>query len=263
MTEQIKSLVEGGKATAGPPLGPALGPLGVPINKIIDAINEKTKDFVGMKVPITVKVDPKTKEFEVEVGTPPASALIKKELELEKGAANPKDEKVADMLIEQAIKIAKMKEASLMTGSKKAAVKTIVGTCAGMGIMVEGKEAKEALKEIDEGKYDAKIAAGKTELTDEERAKLAEGRKKLAEDLEKARAEEQKIADEVLVKMEGKEDAEKKAALKEAGVSTALINKLIVPAGVAAAAEGQAPAEGAPAEGEKKEETGKEEEKKE
>jgi len=258
MTEQIKSLVEGGKATAGPPLGPALGPLGVPINKVIDAINEKTKDFTGMKVPITVKVDPKTKEFEIEIGTPPASALIKKELEIEKGSANPKDEKVADMLIEQVIKIAKMKEASLLTGSKKAAVKTIVGTCAGMGIKVEGKDAKEALKEIDDGKYDEKIAAGKTELTEEERQRLSDERKKMAEELETARAEEQKLADEVLAKLEGKEDSEKKAALKEAGISTSLINKLIVPAGVAAAA-----AEGAaPAEGEKTEAAGKEEEKK-
>ncbi|MDP7282526.1 MAG: 50S ribosomal protein L11, partial [Candidatus Undinarchaeales archaeon] len=138
MTEQIKSLVEGGKATAGPPLGPALGPLGVPINKVIEEINAKTKAFVGMKVPVTVKVDPKTKAFEVEVGTPPVSALIKQELKIEKGAANPKEEKVADMLIEQAIKIAMMKEESLMTGSRKAAVKTVVGSCQSMGILVEG-----------------------------------------------------------------------------------------------------------------------------
>ena len=105
MVEQIKSLVEGGKATAGPPLGPALGPLGVPINKVIEEINAKTKDFAGIQVPVTVTVDPKTKAFEIEVGTPPVSSLIKRELSLEKGAANAKEEKVADMVIEQVNKI--------------------------------------------------------------------------------------------------------------------------------------------------------------
>ena len=242
MTEQIKSLVEGGKATAGPPLGPALGPLGVPINKIIDAINEKTKDFVGMKVPVTVKVEPKTKEFEIEVGTPPASALIKQELHLKSGSGNPKDEKVADMLIEQAIKIALMKESSLMTGSRKAAVKTIIGTCASMGVLVEGKPAAETLKDIDEGMFDAKIESGKTELTEEEKQKQAETQKKLADELSKHREDEEKKAKEVLVKLEGKEDSEKKSALKDAGISAEIINKLVAPAGAGVPEAGAKPA---------------------
>ena len=63
MAETIEALVEGGKATAGPPLGPALGPLGVNIMEIINTINTKTKDYNGMKVPIKVIVDPKTKSF--------------------------------------------------------------------------------------------------------------------------------------------------------------------------------------------------------
>ena len=72
----VELLVSGGQATAGPPLGPALGPLGVNVMMIVNKINELTKDYAGMKVPVKVAVDPETKEFEVSVGTPTASALI-------------------------------------------------------------------------------------------------------------------------------------------------------------------------------------------
>jgi len=66
----VELLVGGGQATAGPPLGPALGPLGVNVVAIVNKINELTKDYSGMKVPVKVTVDPETKEFEVSVGTP-------------------------------------------------------------------------------------------------------------------------------------------------------------------------------------------------
>ncbi|MCK4714601.1 MAG: 50S ribosomal protein L11, partial [Candidatus Aenigmarchaeota archaeon] len=88
MAEQtVDVVVEGGKANAAPPLGPALGPLGVNIQEVVDAINEKTKDLDGIKVPVKVIIDPATKKFRLEVGKPPASALILKELKLEKGSA--------------------------------------------------------------------------------------------------------------------------------------------------------------------------------
>jgi len=61
--QKISSLVTGGQASAGPPLGPALGPMGVNIMQVIEAINEKTKDFDGMKVPVTVSVDTETKKM--------------------------------------------------------------------------------------------------------------------------------------------------------------------------------------------------------
>ena len=91
MAETIKALVEGGKASAGPPLGPALGPLGVNIMEIINTINDKTKQFSGMKVPVKVIIDPKTKKFEIDMGTPPATSLILKELNLEKGSGSAGD----------------------------------------------------------------------------------------------------------------------------------------------------------------------------
>ncbi len=246
MADQIKALVEGGKATAGPPLGPALGPLGVPIPKIIAAINEKTKAFAGMQVPVTVKVK-KDRTFEVEVGTPPVSALVKKELNLEKASGSPKAEKVANMLIEQAIKVAKMKEAVLLTNSLKGAVKTVVGSCVSMGVLVEGKDAKEALKLIDQGVFDEKILSGKTELTAEELSRLEEQKLALAEATKKAREQAEKKANEIMEKMKGRERAEIKAALKEAGIPADIIQKLLPVETAAPAAGAEAAKPGAPA----------------
>jgi large subunit ribosomal protein L11 len=153
----VESLVEGGKASPGPPLGPALGPLGVNISAVVAAINEKTKDFAGMKVPVKVIVDPKTKAFEIEVGTPPTSALIIKELGIEKGSSDAKTSIVGNLSIEQAIKIARMKRDGMLAADLKAATKEVLGTCVSMGVTVEGKPAKEVQREIDEGKYDDKF----------------------------------------------------------------------------------------------------------
>lgn len=158
MAETIEALVDGGEASAGPPLGPELGPLGVNIMEIINAINEKTKDFKGMKVPVKVIVDPKTKEYEIEVGTPPASSLILEQVEKEKGSGAPSTHKVADMGIDQAIKVAKMKYDNLLGKELKQKTKEIIGTCVTMGITVEGKDPREIQKEIDEGKYDANFS---------------------------------------------------------------------------------------------------------
>ena len=150
----IDALVPGGQATAGPPLGPALGPLGVNVMAIVNRINELTKDFAGMKVPVKITVDVETKEFEVEVGTPTTSALIVKELEIEKGSGDPGKQKVGNLTIQQVIKIAKMKRSELLAKSLKKAAKEILGSCVSMGVTVEGKDPREVQREIDEGKYD-------------------------------------------------------------------------------------------------------------
>src|SRR3989338_7325041 len=119
----VETMVEGGKATAAPPLGPALGPTGLNIGQVVMEINKKTADLRGMQVPVKVIVDTETKTFTIEIGTPPASALIKKE------AGNPLTDKVADLKIEQIIKIAKTKQDSLLGATMKAKVREIVGTC--------------------------------------------------------------------------------------------------------------------------------------
>jgi len=69
----VEALIEGGKTTAAPPLGPALGPLGVNIGQIIADINKKTAGFKGMQVPVKIVVDEDTKEYKISVGTPPCS----------------------------------------------------------------------------------------------------------------------------------------------------------------------------------------------
>jgi len=267
-SQTVESLVPGGKATAAPPLGPALGPLGVNIGQVVADINKKTAVFNGMQVPVKVIVDMDTKKFEISVGTPPASALILKEAGIEKGSGNPKTDKVADIFIEQIIKIAKMKESNLLGNDLKAKVKEIIGTCNSMGILVEGKPAVEAIKEVNEGKFDKEIREEKTELTAEEKARLEEEKKKLAAEIEKRRAEFEKTAKDIIAAMAGKERGLIKAKLVEAGIPDKLIKELLPLEGEAAAgaagagakpaAEGAAKAEAAPKAEAKKEEGKKE-----
>jgi len=152
--EKVDILIEGGKATAGPPLGPALGPLGVNVGLVVKTINEKTADYKGMQVPVTVIVDTATKEFEIKIGTPPASALIKKELGIDTAAHNPLTEVVGNLSVEQLIKITKMKEDDLTGKTLKEKAKEIAGTYVSMGVNIDGKRAKEFLKDLEAGKYD-------------------------------------------------------------------------------------------------------------
>jgi len=150
----IDLLVNGGQANAGPPLGPALGPMGVNVMMIVNKINELTKDYAGMKVPVKVAVDPDTKEFEVTVGTPTASALIVSELKIEKGSGTPSTQKVGNLTMDQIIRIAKMKRPELLAKTFKGATKEILGVCVSLGVTAEGKDPREVQKEIDQGKYD-------------------------------------------------------------------------------------------------------------
>ena len=155
--QKISSLVTGGGASAGPPLGPALGPLGVNIMEVIKAINEKTKDFEGMKVPVTVSVDPDTKKWDIEIGIPSAAALILKEAGIQKGSGTSGTEWVGDVTIESIVKVANTKLEKSYASSLKSVAKTIIGTCLALGIKIEGKTPKEITAEINEGKWDEKL----------------------------------------------------------------------------------------------------------
>ncbi len=150
----VEALIDGGQATAGPPLGPALGPLGVNVLQIVNKINELTRAYSGMKVPVKIFVDVETKEFEVEIGTPTTAALIVKELGVEKGSGTPKAQKIGNLSMEQIVKIAQMKILASYSKSVKAAAKEVLGTCISLGVTIEGKEPKEVLKELEEGKYE-------------------------------------------------------------------------------------------------------------
>ncbi len=152
--QTVEILVPGGKATPGPPLGPALGPLGLNLMQVVAQINEKTASYEGIDVPVKVIVDPQTKEFEIEVGTPPVSALIKRALSIEKGASNPGAEVVGNIPLSEVVRIAKMKADAMLSYDLKGRVKEVLGTCVSMGIRVEGMDPKEAQKAIDEGRFD-------------------------------------------------------------------------------------------------------------
>ncbi|MCP8304555.1 MAG: 50S ribosomal protein L11 [archaeon] len=150
----VNALIVGGKATAGPPLGPALGPYGVNVMLIVNKINETTKDYSGMRVPVKITVDIDTKEFEVEVGVPTTAALVVKEAGIQKGSGTPKNDFVGNLSLQQVIDIAKAKKQQSYSKDLKSLIREIVGTCVSMGVSVEDRDPREIQKEISEGKWD-------------------------------------------------------------------------------------------------------------
>ena len=155
--QKVSSLVTGGAASAGPPLGPALGPLGVNIMEVINSINEKTKDFEGLKVPVTVILNSDTKKYEIEIGIPSAAALIMKEAGIQKGSGTSGTEWVGDISMDSIVKVANTKLEKSYASSLKSVAKTIIGTCVALGVKVEGKTPKEITAEINDGKWDSKF----------------------------------------------------------------------------------------------------------
>ena len=146
----IAGLIEGGKASGGPPFGPALGPLGVNINTIVAEINQKTKAFEGIKIPVKVIVNAETKEFKIEVGAPPTSALILKEIGAPLGA-KAKGEIVGNITLEQIKKVAKSKDATIYGNDLGAKVSQILGTCKSIGVTCEGEDPRAVIAKIKSG----------------------------------------------------------------------------------------------------------------
>jgi len=153
MVSTVDALVPGGKATPGPPLGPALGPLGVNIKEVIEQINEKTRDFNGMQVPVKVIIAD-NKSVTIEVGTPPTASLLMQEAGIQKGSGKPNAEKVGNITVQQAAKIARMKKDDILSYDLKAAIKEVTGTGVSAGITVEGMDVRDFQKAIDAGQYD-------------------------------------------------------------------------------------------------------------
>jgi large subunit ribosomal protein L11 len=163
MIEKIKILVEGGKASPDAITGPKLSTLKLNVNKIFQEINEKTKEFEGLQVPVTIEVDTETKEYSIKVGIPPTSSLVKKELGIEKAKISEEDKakgvtSIGNLKFEQIVKIAKMKMEEMDVKNLKNAVKQVIGTCVSMqGILIEDKQPKEILREVNEGEWDEQI----------------------------------------------------------------------------------------------------------
>jgi large subunit ribosomal protein L11 len=142
MKREIKALVDGGAAKPMPPLGPALSAAKLPVNEVIAKINEATKSFSGMKVPVTIIYE--GSNYEIVVETPPITELIKKEAKIEKGASN-KDQIAGNITMDKLIELAK--STSSNSKSVKARLKELIGTCQSMGITIDGKKPKE-IKDI-------------------------------------------------------------------------------------------------------------------
>ena len=208
---QIKLLVEGGSMSPGPVLSQKLGPLGMNISEIIQKINDATKDFKGLKVPVELDIDAGTKEFEVNVFSPPVSELLKKELGVEKGSGMQLKMSIANASIEQIISIAKTKLPNMLCNDLKSAVKTVLGTCVSLGILVENKPALDVEKWIDSGKYDEEIQEEKTETSPEKKEKLERYFNELHTKQEKAIEQEEaekEVAEEAKEGEEAKEETE-------------------------------------------------------
>lgn len=154
----VEVVVEGGRASPGPPLGPAIGPLGLNVMQVVKAINEATKDFEGMKIPVKIVVEDPTKgKFRVEVGTPLTSALILKELGKEKGSSEPGRQYIGDLPFEKVVKVARLKMKGVPGTSLKSMVLQVLGTCQSMGVMVDGRPPKEVIRLVKEGAYEDKL----------------------------------------------------------------------------------------------------------
>jgi large subunit ribosomal protein L11 len=153
----ISTLIEGGSASAGPPLGPELGPLPADVGEVVSKINEETSEFEGQEVPVDVEVDEDTGEFTVEVGKPPAAGLIKEELGIESGAAEPNNEKVGELSFEQIAQVARMKASDLVAQDLRGAVKEVAGTAQSMGVRIEDMDAYDFQQSVDDGDFDDRI----------------------------------------------------------------------------------------------------------
>ncbi len=238
----IKLLVDGGEMKPGPTVGQKLGPIGINIGQVIQDVNKATAEFKGTKVPVSLDIDPKTKKFKIEVSSPPTSELLKKELGAEKGSGDHKKNKIGNISIEQVIKIAKIKYPSMLAKDFKSAVKSVVGSCVSLGILVESKIGTVLEKDIESGAFDAEIKSQKTEAAAEKKAALKEYFEKILKEQEAAKKAEEAA--------KAAEEAAKAAAAPAAGAPAAAAGKV--------SAEGAAaPAAGAPAAGAKPGEAGK------
>tara|TARA_Y100000310_G_scaffold342056_1_gene443545 strand:+ start:1382 stop:2101 length:720 start_codon:yes stop_codon:yes gene_type:complete len=206
----IKLLIDGGSMTPGPAVAQQLGPMGINMGKVISDVNSATQDFKGMKVPVELDIDEKTKEFTVKTFSPPTSELLKKEIKLEKGTEDHKKVKMGNASIEDVIKITKIKYPDMLQKEFKSAVKSVLGTCASIGILVENEDSNELIQKIHSGKFEEEISKQQTETSPEKR-------KKLSDFFENIKQEQEKIAAQEKAEAEEAEKAKAEAAEGEEG----------------------------------------------
>ena len=132
----IKLQIPAGKATPAPPVGPALGQHGVNIVQFTKEFNERTKNDIGLVIPVVITVYA-DRSFSFITKTPPASVLIKKACKIESGSGVPNKTKVAKISKEDLKKIAELKAPDLNAATVETAMSMIAGTCRSMGVTVE------------------------------------------------------------------------------------------------------------------------------
>ena len=135
VTGYIKLQIGAGKATPAPPVGPALGQHGVNIMQFCKEFNERTKNDMGLIIPVVITVY-QDRSFSFITKTPPAAVLIKKACKIESGSGVPNKTKVATISTEDLRKIAEQKMPDLNAASVEAAMSMIAGTARSMGVLV-------------------------------------------------------------------------------------------------------------------------------
>ena len=197
----IKLITQAGSMKPNPALAQKMGPLGMNMGKIIGDVNKATAGHPGMKLPVTLDINTKTKEVKVIVGQPSTSELLKKEFGIAKGSGQPQKFKTANVPIETLIKVAIEKQA--LEKTLKSALKTVVGSCRTLGFLIENKEPAEVTAEIDKGVYDKLIDQKKTTPSPEklkdlkaffDKIQKSQEETKKKEEEAKAQAEEEKAA---------------------------------------------------------------------
>jgi len=200
---KVKLIVDGGSMKPSPAVAQQLGPMGINLGKVIEEVNKQTSGFKGTKVPVEIEVNPKTKNYTIEIFSPPVAEMIKKELGLESGSSEAGKTIVGNIAFERILAIARTKHQSLLAKDTKSSVKLVVGTCTSMGVLIDNKSPKEIELEVAEGKYDKIIKDEITEVSDEKKksleayfaqVKASQERAKKASEEAKAAAEATKAA---------------------------------------------------------------------
>jgi len=200
----IKLLVEGGNMKPSPAVAQQLGPMGINMGKVISDVNEATQEFKGVTLPVHLTVNTDTKEVSIKVLSPPTSELIKKELGIAKASGARLKQRVGNLAIEQVISVSKAKHNAMLSNDFMATLKSVLGTCQALGVLIENKEVKEIIQEVKEGKFAEEISAKKTDVDPEKQKALDDHFKIIAEkqeavkkeeDAEKAAEEEKKATD--------------------------------------------------------------------
>lgn len=168
----VKLLVEGGNMKPGPTVAQQLGPIGINIGNVISDVNEKTKGFNGMNVPIILEIDSKTKNYEIIVKSPPTSELLKKEASISKASGARLKTIVGNIAFERVIFVSIQKHDNMLSNDLLDSIKSVLGTCQAIGLLVDNKEIKEVLIDLSEGIYDAMIKAKKINVDEEKSNKL-------------------------------------------------------------------------------------------